>query len=65
MRWLVVGKNEGEGAAFADTGGAAFLDAVKPLIALAVLSSGGFVLACVGDTLANEGNRVVKLFIPV
>lgn len=64
-RRLVVGQDKGEGAAFADTSGAAVLDVVEPLVALTVLAGRSLVLASICHTVANKGDRVVELLIPV
>ena len=64
-RRLVVSKDKSEGAALLDASSAAILDAVEPLVALAVLASGCLVFARIGDTIASKGDGVIEFLIPV
>ena len=62
---LVICEDQGEGTAFTDASRASVLEAAEPLVGLAVLASRSLVLAIVDDTTTNEGDRVVKLVVPV
>ena len=62
---LIIREDQGEGTAFTNASRASVLKAAEPLVGLAVLASRSLVLAIVDDTTTNEGDRVVKLVVPV